>query len=77
DALEKSTYKDNTVIVLWSDNGYHLGEKQHIEKFALWERTTHVPLIFVAPGKIKEGIEISKPVDLTSIYPTLIDLCGL
>lgn len=77
DALEKSTYKDNTVIVLWSDNGYHLGEKQHIEKFALWEKTTHVPLIFVAPGKIKEGIEISKPVDLTSIYPTLIDLCGL
>ena len=77
EALEKSPYKDNTVIVLWSDNGYHLGEKQHIEKFALWEKTTHVPLIFVAPRQIKAGIKISNPVDLTSIYPTLIDLCDL
>ncbi|MGV8095426.1 MAG: sulfatase [Mangrovibacterium sp.] len=77
DALGNSQYKNNTVIVLWSDNGFHLGEKQHIEKFALWEKTTHVPLIFVAPGRIKAGIAVKRPVDLTAIYPTLIDLCGL
>jgi len=76
-ALGESSYRDNTIIVLWSDNGFHLGEKQHIEKFALWEKTTHVPLIFVFPGQIKAGIIVDKPVDLTTIYPTLIELCGL
>jgi arylsulfatase A-like enzyme len=77
DALDKSPHGENTVVVLWSDHGYHLGEKQHIEKFALWEKTTHVPLIIVAPGKIKAGIIIERPVDLTAIYPTLVELCGL
>jgi len=77
DALDNSPYKDNTIIVLWSDNGFHLGEKQHIEKFALWEKTTHIPLIFVSPGQIKQGLTIDKPVDLTSIYPTLVELSGL
>ncbi|PPL04582.1 sulfatase [Parapedobacter indicus] len=77
DALEQSPYADNTVIVLWSDHGYHLGEKQHMEKFALWEKTTHVPFIVVAPGQIKPGTTIHTPIDLTTVYPTLIDLCGL
>lgn len=77
DALEQSAYADNTVIVLWSDHGYHLGEKQHMEKFALWEKTTHVPFIIVAPGQAAAGTEIHAPVDLTAVYPTLIDLCGL
>ncbi len=77
DALDRSRYKSNTIIVLWSDNGFHLGEKQHIEKFALWEKSTHVPLIFAAPGWIKAGTVIDRPVDLTAIYPTLIELCGL
>lgn len=77
DALEKSEYANNTIIVLWSDHGYHLGEKQHIEKFALWEKTTHIPFILVAPGQISPGTRITTPVDLTTIYPTLTDLCGL
>ncbi len=77
DALDQSRYKNNTIVVLWSDNGFHLGEKQHIEKFALWEKTTHVPLVFVAPGRIKPGTVIARPVDLMAIYPTLIELCGL
>lgn len=76
-ALDNSKYKDNTIIVLWSDHGFHIGEKEHIEKFALWEKTTHVPLIFIAPGQIAPGIKIDKPVDLTTLYPTLIDLAGL
>lgn len=77
DALENSPYRDNTVIVLWSDHGYHLGEKQHMEKFALWEKTTHVPFIVVAPGQTKPGTKVHAPVDLTAVYPTLVDLCGL
>lgn len=77
DALDKSPYKDNTIIVLWSDHGFHLGEKQHFEKFALWEKTTHIPFIIIAPGVTKPYAIIDKPVDMTVIYPTLCELCGL
>lgn len=77
DALGGSEYKDNTIIVLWSDHGYHLGEKEHWEKFALWEKTNHVPLIIVAPGVTRPGTRCDRPVSLIDIYPTLIDLCGL
>ncbi len=76
-ALDESPYRDNTIIVVWSDHGFHLGEKEHIEKFALWEKTTHVPYIIVAPGQVAPGTVIEKPVDLTTIYPTLAELCGL
>src|SRR5690606_6990942 len=61
----------------WSDHGFHLGEKDHIEKFALWEKSTHVPLIVVAPGVTSAGSRCQRPVDLTALYPTLLQLCGL
>jgi len=77
DALDKSPYRDNTIIVLWSDHGFHLGEKEHFEKFALWEKANHIPFIIVAPGISKPGTVIDKPVDMTTIYPTLSELCGL
>ena len=77
DALAKSESRDNTVVVLWSDHGFHLGEKNHIEKFGLWEKTNHVPLIVVAPGVTSPGSRCDRPVDLTAIYPTLLELCGL
>lgn len=76
-ALDNSPYKDNTIIVLWSDHGFHLGEKQHFEKFALWEKTTHIPFIIITPGLTQSSTIIEKPVDMTSIYPTLCELCGL
>lgn len=75
DALDESPYADKTIIILYADHGYHLGEKQRWSKFSLWERTTRVPLIVSAPGAEK-GIS-NQPVELLSIYPTLIDLCGL
>ncbi len=77
DALEESSYFNNTIIILWSDHGYHLGEKDHWHKFTLWERSTHVPLIVVAPGVTKPGSKCDKPVSLLDIYPTLVELCGL
>ena len=77
DALDKSPHKDNTIIVLWSDHGFHLGEKEHFEKFALWEKSTHIPFIVIAPGITEPRTVIEKPVDMTTIYPTLADLCGL
>lgn len=73
-ALDNSKYKDNTIIVFWSDHGYHLGEKQHWHKFTLWERSTRVPFIIVAPGLTTPGDRSSRPVSLLDIYPTLIDL---
>jgi len=77
DALEKSSYHNNTIIVLWSDHGWHLGEKGAWHKRTLWERATHVPFFMVAPGVTQAGSVCNRPVNLIDIYPTLIDLCGL
>jgi arylsulfatase A-like enzyme len=75
-ALEESDYSDNTIVVLWIDHGWHLGEKSHWRKFSLWERSTRVTFMIVAPG-IEPGSRTSRPVNLVDIYPTLIDLAGL
>lgn len=77
DALEKSPHKDNTIIVFWGDHGWSFGEKQHWRKFALWEETTRVPFIWVAPGITTPGTSSTRPVDLMSIYPTLCKLTGI
>ena len=77
DALDKSPERDNTIIVLWGDHGWHLGEKQHWRKFTLWEEATRAPLIFVAPGVTKPGTTSDRTVDFMSIYPTLTDLAGI
>ncbi len=77
DALDASPIRDETIVVLWADHGYHLGQKEHWEKFALWEQTTRVPLIVVAPGVSVKGGVCEAPVSLLDIYPTLIELCGL
>ncbi len=77
DALDNSRYRDNTIIVLWSDHGWHLGEKLHWKKFALWEEATHNLLMFVVPGLTRPGSRCDQPVNLIDIYPTLIDVCGL
>lgn len=76
DALEKSLYASNTIVVLWSDHGYRLGEKNRFAKQALWDRATKTPLIWAGPG-IAKGAKVAAPVELFSIYPTLTDLCGL
>ncbi|HBE13622.1 MAG TPA: hypothetical protein DCY74_05570 [Clostridiales bacterium] len=76
EALEKSAYAENTVVVLWSDNGYRLGEKGKFAKHCLWKEGTQVPLIFKGPG-IPENTIINNPAELLSIYPTLLGLCNL
>ena len=75
-ALENSRYAENTVVVLWSDHGYRLGEKGTFAKHCLWEAGTKAPLIFAGPG-IEEGKVVHSPAEMLSIYPTLLDLCGL
>jgi len=77
DAFEKSAYRDNTIVVVWSDHGWHLGEKEHWRKFALWEEATRAPLLWKVPGLTKPGTRITTPVDLMHIYPTLCDLTGV
>ena len=77
DALDASPYAGNTIIVLWGDHGWHLGEKLHWRKFSLWEEAARCPLMIVAPGVTAPGGVCSRPVGLIDIYPTLVDLCGL
>jgi len=76
DALRASEYASNTIVVLWADHGYHLGEKNRFAKQALWERDTRTVLIFKAPIA-KSGGRCYAPTELLDIYPTLLDLCGL
>jgi arylsulfatase A-like enzyme len=77
DALEKSPYKDNTIVVFLTDHGFHLGEKHHWQKTTLWEEGTHTLLMFRAPGVTQaEGVS-ERFVSLMDIYPTLAELCGL
>ena len=81
DALEKSKHADNTIIVLMSDHGYHLGEKDRVSKHSLWEESTRVPLIIAkskSQQKTKAQLEIcAKPVGLIDLYPTFLELCDL
>ncbi|MEM7475356.1 MAG: sulfatase [Planctomycetota bacterium] len=77
DSLDASPRAKNTIVVLWSDHGMHIGEKEHWEKFTLWEESTRVPLMIVAPGVTQAGGVCKQPVSLLDIYPTLNELCGL
>jgi len=76
DALEKSPYRNNTIVVLWSDHGYHMGEKNTFQKQSLWERSSHVPLVIAGPG-IKGERRCERVVSLLDLYPTLVEICGL
>jgi arylsulfatase A-like enzyme len=72
-ALEEAGLADDTIIVLWSDHGYHLGEKGITGKNTLWERSTRVPLMFAGPG-IAKNAKCSRPAELLDIFPTLLEL---
>lgn len=76
DALEKSPDKENTIIVFWSDQGFHHGEKMHWGKHTLWQRTSHVPFIWAGKG-IPENAKVETSVSLIDMYPTFIELCKL
>ncbi len=75
DALEKSPYAENTIVVLWSDHGWHVGEKLRYKKSTLWEETARTVLLIKAPG-LQPG-RTKRPVSLVDLYPTLIELAGL
>lgn len=80
DALDKSDQADNTWIVVFSDHGWHLGEKNHVAKQTLWTRSTRVPMIIVPPKRLKDtprGVRCDRPAELLDVYPTLLDAAGL
>jgi iduronate 2-sulfatase len=77
DVVDNSRLKDNTIIILTSDHGWGMGEKDYLYKNSLWQESTRVPLIIRAPGVAKAGAAADVPVSLVDLFPTLIDLCGL
>ena len=77
EALQSSPYADNTVVVVFADNGMHLGEKQHWRKKTLWEEGTRIPLILYYPALFPFGGVVESAVSLVDLYPTLLDLSGL
>jgi len=77
DALENSRYRDNTIVLLWTDHGWQLGHKQRWSKFTLWRQSTNAPMIIRYPGMESAGKVCSEPVSFLDLYPTLIELAGL
>ncbi|MCB1123670.1 MAG: sulfatase-like hydrolase/transferase, partial [Verrucomicrobiae bacterium] len=76
-ALEDSPFANNTIVILWSDHGWHIGEKDHWMKSTLWEVATRVPFIVALPEMTTGGKDCSRPVNLVDIFPTLTSLLNL
>jgi len=76
EAVNNSEYADNTIIVVTSDHGYHMGEKEYIFKNTLWEESARIPFIVAGSG-VAKGQQCSKPISLIDVYPTIVDLCNL
>ena len=77
EALDRSGLADETIVVLWGDNGFHLGEKLHWRKFVLWEEATRVPMIVVPPSGVLARARYDEPVGLLDLFPTIADLCNV
>lgn len=77
DELDRLGLAESTVVVLWADHGYHLGEQGTWTKRTAWEIATRVPLVIRCPRRGKAGSAVPAVVELLDIYPTLVDLCGL
>jgi len=80
DSLDASPFADNTWIVLWSDHGWQLGDKEHWGKWTAWRQTTRMPLIIVPPRQKQDaarGKPCADPVNLVDLYPTVLDICQL
>jgi len=77
EAVDNSPFKDNTIIVVTSDHGWQMGQKDYLFKNSPWEESCRIPFVVRAPGVAKAGGIAEHPVSLIDLYPTLVDLCGL
>lgn len=77
DAFENSPHADNTIVVLFSDHGWGIGERSHFKKWGLWDDTTRVPFIVKVPGMTQAGARSDAGVTLQDLFPTLVDLTGI
>ena len=77
DAVDQSPFKDNTIIVVTSDHGWNMCEKDYLFKNSPWEESCRIPFVVRAPGVAKPGGVAEHPISLIDLYPTLVDLCGL
>ena len=77
DALKSKDLWENTILIITSDHGYHLGQKEFLFKGALWEESMRIPLLVRVPEISDESAQIDAPVSLIDIYPSLVELCGL
>lgn len=77
DALESSPHADNTIVILTSDHGFHVGGKESIYKQTLWDSGTRIPFIVAGLDGMPRGVTCKKPISLIDVYPTFIDLCDL
>lgn len=77
DALDRVGLADNTVVLMTSDHGYHMGEHGHYQKQTLFENATRVPLVISVPGMKTAGQTTSSLAEMVDIYPTLAEVCGL
>ena len=75
ESIEKSKFKENTIVIFTSDHGWQMGEKEYLFKNSPWEESSRIPMIFKIPNQ--KGVVIEQPVSLIDIFPTLIDLCNL
>lgn len=76
DALENSPYYDNTIVIVTSDNGFHMGEKDRFNKNSLWEQSAITPMAIKVPGTQHAGKVCTKPINLLDLYPSFVDYCG-
>lgn len=77
DALDKEGLADNTIVILWGDHGWQLGEHGLWHKHTNFELATRAPLLISVPNSKTAGRKCEAPVEFVDVYPTLADLCGL
>ena len=75
--LEAQGFADDTIIILWADHGYQLGEHNHWEKQTNFETATHVPFMIKIPGVTNNGMRTKAIVELIDIFPSITELAGL
>ncbi|WP_009959835.1 sulfatase [Verrucomicrobium spinosum] len=75
--LDRLKMADNTIIILWGDHGWHLGDHGMWTKHTNYEQANHIPLLVVAPGVTQPGTHTQQLAETVDIYPTLVELAGL